>query len=159
MLGIISAILGFLTSTLPNIISYFEQRQRYQYEIEITKLKLSVAEKGFDMAKVLADSKWVVQEGDSIRHHDSTISTNEYINDLRASVRPVLTYLFFFVFLLIKVSTLTLMLGDNVDPYRVIAVFWDDYTSSIFGAICGFWFGSRAMVYMNETFNSKGRSK
>ena len=146
-----STFIGFLTSTIPTILTFFENRQRYKYDIELTRLKLEIAEKGHDVAK-LTEAKWVVYEGDSLRRHDSTLSTNHNINLFRAAIRPSLTLLFFLLFVIIKVSALMILIKEGMGGIELINNLWDSYTQSIFGAIIGFWFGSRAMIYMNEQF-------
>lgn len=150
MLALISTILGFLTSVVPPIVGYFDQKQRNNYELEKIKLQIQAMDKGMDLAKLNEASQAVVQEGTNLRYHDSIITDNEYINILRASVRPLVTYLFFFLFIGVKTAAATLMFQKGYDAFQVLEVIWDEYTVSIFGAVVGFWFGTRSMVYVAE---------
>ena len=158
LLGLLSTLVGFISSVLPSLVSYWSTKQRYQYEIEITKLRIQALREGVDPTKLAADIAALVAEGKSIRLHDSYITSNEYINILRASVRPLLTYLFFFLFIGIKAAAATLLFQQGYDAIKVLEVIWDDYTVSIFGAIVGFWFGTRSMIYFAEA-QEKGIAK
>lgn len=149
-LGLISTLIGFLTSVLPSLINYIETKQRYKYEIEITKLRIEALRNGLDPAKLAADIAALVEEGKSLRSHDIYITSNEYINLLRALIRPLLTILFFFLFVGVKTAAATLLFQQGYDAFKVLEVIWDEYTISIFGAIIGYWFGTRSMIYFAE---------
>lgn len=150
MLALISTVLGFLTSVVPPLVGYYDRKQRNEHELEKLKIQIEILDKNLDITKFNEGVKAVVQEGISLRDHDSVITSNEYINILRASVRPVITYLFFFLFIGVKVAAATLMFEKGYDAFNVLEVIWDDYTVSIFGAVIGFWFGTRSMVYVSE---------
>lgn len=152
LLGMIPALLGLLTSFLPNLVKYLENGQKFKHEIELTKLRMEAAREGMDHQLITAGITATVQEGESLRLHDSTISSSEWINDVRALVRPVITYCFFGLFVIIKLAAASLLWRSGYDAFEIINVVWDPYTVSMFGAICGFYFGTRSMVYVNETF-------
>lgn len=152
LLGLIPTIVGIIVSVIPNIIRIWERKQRYSHEITLAKLQIEAAREKLDFNAIIESIKSVVQEGESLRHHDSAISSVQWINSLRATVRPVLTYSFFGLFCVIKIMVALLMYREGYNGLEVFAVVWDQYTVSIFGAIVGFWFGTRSMVYINETF-------
>lgn len=145
MIAIISSILGVFSGIIPNIVKLLERRQDYKYELELTKLKIEAANRGLELNSIAETAKADVEEGKSLRQHDSNIATNVYLETLRASVRPVLTYFFFFLFCGIKIAAAALMFQQNANPVEILNAVWDTYTVAIFGAIMGFWFGQRAM--------------
>jgi hypothetical protein len=155
MLAIISAIIGLLTSTIPSVIKYFEKRQEYLHEREILKLQVQLAAEGYHHSKIIEAAKAVVEEGQSLRHHDSIISTNQYINDFRAAVRPALTLFFFIAFITVKFIAVWIMVDKGYPPEQIVEVTWDEYTGSMFGGILGFWFGTRSILYISEGFKTK----
>ena len=152
ILGALPALLGFMTSFLPNVIKYYENKQRYAHEVTLAKLQLESKKLGIKHAEFIESIRTVVDEGNSLRHHDSIINSVGWVNTLRATVRPVITYTFFAFFIGIKMLTASLMYVKGYDAFDVLAVVWDAYTISIFGSIVGFWFGTRAMIYVNENF-------
>ena len=62
MLSILSSILGFMTSGLPSVLGFFQQRGDQKHEIEMAKLQneqqLAMAEKGFQSAQRVEEIKF-----------------------------------------------------------------------------------------------------
>lgn len=152
MIAIISTILGILSGGFPSILKLLERRQDYKYEIELTKLKIEAATRGLKIQAEAEMARADADEGKSLRDHDSDIPSNEFIDTLRASIRPVLTYLFFFLFAGIKITAATLMFEQGANTVEVLGAIWDVYTIAIFGSIMGFWFGSRTMMHFSNMY-------
>ena len=86
-------------------------------------------------------NKAEIQELKSLYKHDQSLkTTNSFISSLRASVRPVITYFFFFMFVGVEVS----VIFSLVQP-EMIDKIWNQNTQGLFAAVLSFWFGSRAM--------------
>jgi hypothetical protein len=65
---------------------------------------------------------------------------------LNQTVRPIITYCFFFQYALIKYAQYTIIRTTQAVPWGDAMVkMWTDADMSIFCTIIGFWFGSRAM--------------
>ena len=92
----------------------------------------------------------------SIYEHDRTIDASPFIDSLRGSVRPVITYLFFLMFICVKgVLMYALIANQNLDWTVAIEMAWDPETQAIFSAIIAFWFGNRAMSKARKYIASK----
>ena len=66
--------------------------------------------------------------------------------NLAASVRPVLSYLFFLEFFIL---TLCVNMGwIGLEQYHAI---WNNEMQAIFAAVVSFWFGSRTMARRRQT--------
>lgn len=154
MLTILATLMGGLTGLLPGVLEFFNTKLRLQYDYERAKLQMEIlkfrAETEIDIIETKADAF----EGESLRRHDSSLTDDSFIGLLRASVRPVITYLFFFLFVFVKVVSVYVFinsgmagdwLGDSLAWSNVYPLIWDQETQSIFGAVIGFWFGSRLM--------------
>lgn len=144
-LALISPLLGVFTSVIPGVLDMFRQRQENQHERDMVKLRMDAAAQGVDLNIKLEEAKADANEGESIRQHDSAISGGKFIDALRASIRPVITYVFFFLFVAIKVSALIVMLKTGMPITEALPAIWDTETTALFGAIMGFWFGSRTI--------------
>lgn len=78
--------------------------------------------------------------------HDHSLDSGGFVNVLRGSVLPVITYLFFLLFAANKGSIVYAMIAhQNIDLSTVLMNAWDNETAAIFSAIMAFWFGNRAM--------------
>jgi len=158
MIAIISTIFGILGGLLPSLIKILEMRTSYKYELELTKIRLEAAARGLDMQFAIEAVKAEANEGVSVRQHDSSIVYNDTLNTLRASIRPVLTYFFFFMFCGIKIAAATLMFQNGYNGIEVLNAVWDTHTIAIFGAVMGFWFGSRSMYHLNDKYNINNKT-
>jgi hypothetical protein len=158
MLALLSPFFGILGSLLPSIVRIFERKQEIKYEIDLTKIKLDAAlqqaQVQFDIEGVKAD----VAEGESVRNHDKSIDGGKYLNALRASIRPVITYIFFGLFVAVKVSAAYVMLSQGDSVPEMLKAVWDVETMSLFSTILAFWFGSRVMEKMDSRILNTGYS-
>ena len=152
--AILSTILGAFTAGLPTIINIFEKRQDHKYAIEMERIRMDAAKQGVDLQIALQEAKAGIEEGDSLRRHDMSLSNEGFVGTLRASVRPVITYIFFMMFCIIKGAAAYMMVKQGVDIPTTLAAIWDTETVAIFGAIIGFWFGGRAIEKFNRSRGS-----
>lgn len=146
MISLLGTLLGFGTSIVPEILGYFKQKQANQQELAMLEAKAKYAEKLSELKLKELDAQADIAEAQSIYQHDSNIDSGSFVNALRGSVRPIITYAFFILFAAIKTTALiTMMSNDGVDLSVALVAIWDDETQAIFSAIIAFWFGNRAM--------------
>lgn len=145
MLALLSPLFGILGSLLPSIVRMFERKQEIKYEIELTKIKLDAAERQADLQFDIEIVKANAVERQSLLDHDKSIDGGKYINALRASIRPVITYTFFALFVAVKVAAAYVMLSTGQSVPEMLKAVWDVETMSLFSTIIAFWFGSRVM--------------
>ena len=145
MLALLSPLFGILGSLLPSVVRIFERKQEIRYEIELTKIKLDAAERQADLNFNIEMVKANAVERQSILDHDKSLDGGKFINALRASVRPVVTYVFFITFLAVKVSAAYVMLSTGQSVPEMLRAVWDLETMALFSTIIAFWFGSRVI--------------
>lgn len=150
MLALLSPLFGILGSLLPSIVRIFERKVEMKHEIELTRLKMEAAlvqtKVQLDIESIKAD----VVEGQSVRDHDKSIDGGKFLNALRASIRPVITYLFFFLFCAVKMAAAYVMIKNGQSIPEMLNAVWDIETMSLFSTIIAFWFGSRVMEKMER---------
>ena len=145
MLALLSPIFGILGSLLPSVVRIFERKQEIKYEIELTKIKLDAAERQADLNFNIEMVKGDAESRQSALDHDKSLDGGKFINALRASVRPIITYAFFFVFVAVKVAAAHVMLTTGQSVPEMLKAVWDPETMALFSTIIAFWFGSRVM--------------
>ncbi len=145
MLALLSPLFGILGSLLPSIVRIFERKQEIKYEIELTKIKLEAAERQADLQFHIEGIKSDSQSRQSALDHDKSLDGGKFINALRASIRPVITYTFFFVFIAVKLAAAYVMLSTGQSVPEMLNAVWDVETMSLFSTIIAFWFGSRVI--------------
>ena len=143
--ALLSTVFGSLTSFLPEVISYFNKKQDQKFELNKmelqSKLDLQKSANTINELNVQAD----ISEGKSLYDHDASLDGGWFINALRASIRPVLTILFFIIWATIKIIVLVNATSKGVELIPLLPLIWDNDTAAIYGSILGFWFGSRSI--------------
>lgn len=147
MISVLASLFGFLTAVLPGLFAYLAKRQKISGEIEIARLKYeaSIKANGNEYLKFLQSA--ADAEHKRLIDHDCDLMADSGIwGALRKSVRPVVTYLFLFLFCGLKVTVfINAMYYNELALDRLVALVWDESTQAIFAAVISFWFGTRAM--------------
>ena len=152
MLTLLGSLLGFTTSFLPSILDYFNRRQDHEQDLEKMRVQMELASMKSELKLSELDAQADIEESKGIYKHDRTIDGGNFINGLRGSVRPILTYLFFIMFAITKCTLIyALIANQNVDWTQAIQMAWDSESGALFAAVMSFWFGGRAVnKYMNR---------
>lgn len=151
MLTLLGSLLGFLSSTFPEFLKLFRDSQDRKHELAILDRQMEQQRLGhtqrleeIQIAADIAESQALY----SYANHPTGLPWGEA---LQSSVRPVITYAFFLVFAVVKVSALLMMLHtDGVTLTAALLATWDEETQALFAAVMSFWFGSRQINKMRR---------
>jgi hypothetical protein len=168
MLTIFSTFVSFLMGGLPKLLDFFQDRQDKSHELKLaqmqTERELQLAAAGFiaqekieaiklDEIRTQTQSAEKVSlidaqsaEMQAIYAHDTSLNegTSKWMKDLRASVRPVITYGFFFLLVAIDAVIAYKGLTTGVEFTALADQLWDNETQALFASIIAFHFGGRA---------------
>ncbi len=136
MLSLLGSLLGFGTSFLPKVMDFFQDRADKKHELAVMT---KAAEIQLDRTAIDAN----IREVETIHEHDANLDGGGVINALRASVRPVITYLFMALFIAVEVTTYMLLLDKGINPGDALLSVWNDEVMAMWSAILAFWFGGR----------------
>ena len=146
MISLLGTLMGFGTSIIPEILGYFKQKQADAHQLEMLAAQAQYAEQLSKLKVQELDVQAEIEETKGLYAHDRSIDSGKFINTLRGSVRPVVTYLFFLMFSATKGTLIYAMIvNQNLDWTIAVDMAWDQETAAIFSAILAFWFGNRAM--------------
>ena len=156
MLSILSGILCFATSGLPSVLDFFKQKGDQKHEQAMARLEM---ERAMEMAKAgyasqerieefktdQVEMETYAQERIALYKHDEKLSegASPWVLNLRASVRPVITYIFVFILLFVDIVGMWWAIKSGVDFVTAINIIFSEEEMAIFASIIGFWFGSR----------------
>ena len=156
MLSILSGILGFATSGLPSVLDFFKQKGDQKHEREMAQLDmertLALAEKGYASQERIeefrtdqVEMQTYAQERQALYEHDAKMQegASSWVLNLRASVRPIITYIFVFLLLFTDVVGMIWAIKSGVDFATAMELVFSDEEMAIVASIIGFWFGSR----------------
>jgi hypothetical protein len=168
MLTLLSTLISFLMGGLPKILDFFQDKQDKSHELKLaqmqTERELQLAAAGYvaqqqieairlDEIRTQTTSAEKVSlidaqqaEMSAIYAHDMSLNegTSQWMKDFRASVRPVITYGFFFLLVAIDATLAYKGLISGVDFNTLADQLWDNETQALFAAIISFHFGGRA---------------
>lgn len=145
LLTLLSPFMGILSSLLPSIVRIFERKQELQFQTEMLKLNMEAAVQNAQVQIAIEDVKADIADASSVRSYDNNVDGGWFINALKTSIRPVITYVFFMTFIGIKLCVVYVMIQQGASMPEMIRAVWDQDTMAIFGAVMGFWFGTRIL--------------
>ena len=168
MLTLLSTLISFLMGGLPKLLEFFQGQQDKAHELALARLQiereLELRKAGFEAqerienirsdqlatesaantAQVLIGAQQA--EMQAIYAHDTALNegTSTWMKNLRASVRPVITYGFFLLLVGIDRALIWHGFNSSVSFAEMANQLWDDETQALFASIIAFHFGGRA---------------
>jgi hypothetical protein len=153
---------------LPKLLDFFQDRNDKRHELALaqmqTERELALRKAGFEAQErvehihteqLQIETKAQTQmtiidaqkaEMQAIYAHDTSLNegTSGWVKNVRALVRPVITYGFFFLLVAIDCALAYQGISTNV-PFETLATqLWDNDTQALFASIIAFHFGGRA---------------
>ena len=157
MVSLLSTVLSFLMGGLPRALDFFQDKSDKKHELELAKMQtereLSMMEKGYAaQAKVeeirtdQIEMQTNAQVMTAIYDHDKSLNegTSQWVKNLRASVKPIVTYLFVLELFLINFVSLGWAIYTGVDFVTALDQVFTTEEMQIVSSIIAFWFGTQA---------------
>lgn len=157
MITLLTTLVSFLAGGLPKLLDFFQDRSDKKHELALAQMQrekeLEAMKLGFlaqqRVEEIRTDQiamQTAVQERESIYNHDIAIGqgASQWVTNMRASVRPAITYGLFFLFVFVEVAGFFYALRSNVEFTVVLDQLWDDETQLIWSSVVAFWFGTQA---------------
>ena len=147
MISLLGSLLGFGTSFLPKVFEFFQDKSDKKHELAVMEVQIrqqkELATQKLEAVNVDAD----IREIESL--HKSMQPTGvKFIDGLRGSVRPVITYAFFGLFIFVEVSAYIGLTAQGVSALDAANATFDEDIKALFAAVLSFWFGGRAIQRM-----------
>lgn len=144
MIALLGSLLGFGTSFLPQVLDFFKQKQEHKNKLEELRLRGELAAQGVDLQIKVLDKQAEIEETKALYNYANP--TKGFAAGLAASVRPVITYLFFALFMATKVVVMLKVLEEGGDWREGVTLMFDEETQGLFAAVISFWFGQRSVA-------------
>ena len=144
MITLLGSLLGFGSSFLPEVLNFFKAGQEHKQKMETMKLEMELMSKRSELQLNMLDKQADIKETEGLYKHDS-IDAGGFVNALRGSVRPDITYAFFGLFVAVQVVIMVKVMAEGGDWASAVTLMWTPETSGLFAAIMSFWFGNRAV--------------
>ena len=168
MMTLLSTVISFLMGGLPKILDFFQDKSDKGHELALAKMQtereLELRKAGFEAQERVehinteqlqiesdAQSKQTLitaqqAEMQAVYAHDMSLNegTSVWVKNLRALVRPVITFGFFFLLVAIDLGLFLYGWNRNTDFVQLADLLWDNDTQALFASIIAFHFGGRA---------------
>ena len=146
MLTLLGSLLGFATSFAPKIFDFFQERADRAHELAMIDRQMEQMKLGGELRLQEINAQADIAQAKAIYRHDSSIKSATWVDNLRGSVRPIITYLLVLTFIAIKGAGLYALIAiEGMAIYQALPAIGDDQFNAMLAAVISFWFGSRAM--------------
>ena len=157
MMTLISTLLGFASGGLPKVLDFVQDRGDKKHELALMaagrEREIALAKEGFVAQARVEEIKTEqiamqtqAQEKLAVWKHDMKIGegASTWVINLRASVRPIVTYIFVLLLVVVDVAGIWYAYSTGVPFAMAMDMVFSDDEMSILAAIIAFWFGSQA---------------
>jgi hypothetical protein len=157
MMTLISTLLGFASGGLPKVLDFVQDRGDKKHELALMaanrEREIALAREGFVAQARVEEIKTEqiamqtqAQEKLAMWKHDMKIGegASTWVINLRASVRPIVTYIFVLLLVVVDVAGIWYAYSTGVPFAAAMDMVFSDDEMSILAAIIAFWFGSQA---------------
>lgn len=157
MMTMLSTFLSFLAGGLPKILDFFQDKQDKSHELAILRIQkekeLEMAAKGFASQERVEEIKTEqiamqtqAQERSALYAHDMEIGkgASQWIINLRASVRPVVTYIFVLELVVLNATGVWYAYSTGIPFAIAMDNIFGSEEMMILSSIIAFHFGGRA---------------
>jgi len=164
MFTLLTTVVSFLSGGVPKILDYFQDKSDKKQELALaqmqTEREMALKKAGFEIEERIAhiqteqvqinadvsNTQVAVVERQALYSHDIALGegTSTWVKNLRALVRPVITYGMFLMFSFVEIFGFYYALHTGVDFTIALDNLWDDDTQTIWASIVSFWFGTQA---------------
>ena len=113
MLTLLGSLLGFVTSAFPDLLKLWQDHQDRRHELSILDRQMEQMKLGHSQRLEEIAVEADIAESQALYKHDKQPSGVKWVDGLRASVRPVITYAFFLLFTTVKASALYVLVSEE----------------------------------------------
>jgi hypothetical protein len=156
MFTLLTTVVSFLSGGFPKILEYFQNKSDNKHELEMAQLQmtqqLELQKLGYVAQKDLEEIKF-----DEIKEQtassdlsaalandtSSAIGASVWVINIRALVRPAITFGLFAIFLFVEIFGCWYAYYNGVKFNDAIQLLWNSDTQTIWASIVGFYFGCR----------------
>jgi hypothetical protein len=157
MLSLISSLMGFASAGVPRLLDIWQNKGDQKHELALMAMQrereIALAREGFvaqaRVEEIRTDQiamQTQAQEKLAIWKHDSKLAEggSTWVINLRASVRPVVTYIFVSLLVVVDIAGIWYAYSTGVAFAEAMSLVFSSEEMAILSAIISFHFGGRA---------------
>lgn len=144
MITLWGSLFGFLGGLIPGILKFFKEKEDRAHELKVLDRQIDAMK--VHQSHQLEEIKSVTEAMELRQLYAYLPMTGSpWVDALSGTVRPLLTYGFFFLYLMMKVMQVISCVAQ-----QTCFSLWSEEDQALFAAVMAFWFGQRAMIKMRK---------
>lgn len=144
MLTLLGSFLGLFGSFVPEFLKHFRDRSDKQHELDVLDRQITFMQVNQKHRLEHLETIGNLKETEALYRHARPTRVL-WIDALSGSVRPIITYVFFFLYAGTKGAEFFL-LSAHLPLKEVMAYLWHPEDQALFAAVMSFWFGQRSLL-------------
>lgn len=154
MITLLASTIGFISSIIPELIKYFKDINDKKHELNILDRQIEYSKT--NAAKTLEEihvSRDILEQASLYSTYKTDI---KWVDTLNGSVRPMLAYSFFFMYLFVKYLQYK-AISSSAHVIEYLDVIWNLDDQTIFAGVISFYYGQRTFknFWKNKYTESK----
>jgi hypothetical protein len=156
MFTLLTTVVSFLSGGFPKILEYFQNKSDNKHELQMAQLQMTqqlelqklgyVAQKDLEEIKFSEVKEQTASSDLSAALANDTssgIGASTWVINIRALVRPAITFGLFAIFLFVEIFGCWYAYYNGVKFNDAIQLLWNQDTQTVWASIVGFYFGCR----------------
>jgi len=146
MLTLLGSLLGFISSLLPDVLKLWRDRGDKAHELAILDRQMQMQQMMHSQRLEEIHAHGQVVESTALYKH-ARFTGVKWVDALSGTVRPIITYAFFVLYIEVKMAQIYLLLNGNYDMRwaEILIGIWHAEDQALFAAVMSFWFGQRTL--------------
>jgi len=151
MLTLIGSFLGFFGSIFPEVLKSFQEKQDRHHELALFDRQIKLMRLGHGLRMQELEETGRTIETQALYAHAAPTHV-KWVDALGGTVRPVLTYAFFFLYAAIKFCQVVVIMEvtDHFNWTQALLHIWHPEDQALFAAVMSFWFGQRTLKHFKK---------
>jgi hypothetical protein len=159
MMTLLTTLVSFLAGGVPKLLSAWQDRQDKKHELALLQMQkereLEMLARGYAAQAQIEEIKTeqvaiqaAAEERVALYAHDMKIGegASQWVINLRASVRPIVTYLFVLLLIIVDIAGIWYAYTKGVDFAIAMENVFSDDEMTILASIIAFWFGTQSFA-------------
>lgn len=142
MITILGGILGVLGSTLPSLLSFFQDRNDKMHELSMLQMQIDLQKMADNTKLDMIQSKEISEE--QLALYNQPASKIKWVEAYSASVRPSIAYVLLILYVTTKIPLIYLQFND-LDNYISI---WGEHDFILISSVFSYYMGARSFEKM-----------
>jgi len=153
MISLLGALLGFMSSAFPEILKLWRTSKDQSHELAILDRQIEMAKTKHNYRLEEIQTLETISERASLYKHAS-VPNLPWVEGLSGTVRPIITYAFFALYALLKISQWHVIAssGPEIKWTEAFIEIWQAEDQVLFATVMSFWFGQRALIKKRGSF-------